>query len=59
MSKFNQNQKWESGWEGHQKAQALRWAALSFRDKVLWLEEAQTFLIRSQVKEGKEGEGEG
>jgi hypothetical protein len=32
---------WESGWDGHRKAQILRWASLTFREKLMWLDEAQ------------------
>lgn len=32
---------WEEGWEGHEKAQLLRMAALPFEEKVRWLEKAQ------------------
>jgi hypothetical protein len=36
-----QRHMWEEGWEGHEKAQLLRMAALSFEEKIRWLEEAQ------------------
>ena len=32
---------WESGWDGHERAQRRRLAHLSFADKLRWLEEAQ------------------
>ena len=35
---------WDAGWEGHQRAQLLRWANLSFRNKLEWLEEAQEMM---------------
>lgn len=38
------DREWERGWNGHQKAQVLRWASLPFRDKILWLEEAEAQL---------------
>ena len=38
------DREWERGWDGHQTAQVLRWASLSFRDKILWLEEAEAQL---------------
>lgn len=31
---------WEPGWEGHDAAQRKRMAALSFIEKLAWLEEA-------------------
>ena len=31
---------WESGWAGHDRAQRKRLAALSFVEKLVWLEEA-------------------
>ena len=44
------NQMWEKGWEGHEKAQLLRMAALPFVEKIRWLEEAQE-LIRIRKKD--------
>ena len=41
---------WEKGWEGHEKAQLLRMAALSFEEKIRWLEEAQE-VIQALEKE--------
>ncbi|MBN1423952.1 hypothetical protein JXA88_05280 [Candidatus Fermentibacteria bacterium] len=35
---------WECGFEGHAKAQRLRMAALSFRQKLAWLEEMDRLL---------------
>ena len=35
---------WEKGWDGHEKAQLLRLARLSLRDKIRWLEEAQEMI---------------
>jgi hypothetical protein len=32
---------WERGWDGHERAQLLRMARLSLREKVEWLEQAQ------------------
>jgi hypothetical protein len=37
----NQEFLWEVGWTGHEKAQLLRMARLSFREKIKWLEGAQ------------------
>lgn len=36
---------WERGWEGHERAQLRRLAALSFADKLAWLEQAQRFVM--------------
>ena len=35
---------WERGWEGHEKAQLLRMARLSFEKKIRWLEETQDLI---------------
>ncbi|MBI4348173.1 MAG: hypothetical protein HY553_15135 [Elusimicrobia bacterium] len=35
------DRRWESGFEGHERAQAVRLARLSLADKLAWLEEAQ------------------
>lgn len=35
---------WEKGWEGHEQAQLLRMAGLSFEEKIRWLEEAQELI---------------
>lgn len=32
---------WESGYEGHERAQRIRLAGLSLAEKLAWLEEAQ------------------
>lgn len=37
---------WENGFDGHADAQLLRLAALSFREKVAWLEAMQKALAR-------------
>lgn len=37
-------QSWDKGWDGHRKAQILRWAKLSFREKLEWLDDAQEML---------------
>jgi hypothetical protein len=43
---------WENGWDGHEKAQLLRMAALPFEEKLRWLEEAQSLIQAFQ--RGKE-----
>jgi len=35
---------WEKGWAGHERAQLLRMAALSFGEKLRWLEETQDLI---------------
>lgn len=35
---------WEKGWAGHEKAQLIRMARLTFQEKIIWLEEAQVML---------------
>jgi len=35
---------WEKGWAGHEKAQLLRMAGLSFEEKIRWLEDAQELI---------------
>jgi hypothetical protein len=35
---------WEGGWEGHEQAQLLRMAGLSFEEKLRWLQEAQELI---------------
>jgi hypothetical protein len=37
---------WDQGFEGHERAQLLRLAALSFREKLGWLEEAHRLVRR-------------
>lgn len=35
---------WESGWDGHEKAQLLRMSKLPFIEKIKWLEEAHNII---------------
>ena len=35
---------WEKGWDGHEKAQLMRMAKLTFQEKIIWLEKAQEML---------------
>ena len=35
---------WESGWDGHEKAQLLRMSKLPFIEKIKWLEEAHDII---------------
>ena len=39
---------WESGWDGHELAQLKRMAALTFIEKLSWLEEAQRTSLQLQ-----------
>jgi hypothetical protein len=36
---------WESGWDGHERAQRRRLAALPFMEKLAWLEESQAMVL--------------
>ncbi len=49
---------WEAGWEGHARAQRERIARLPLRDKLEWLEEAQTLVLhltqRAREPDGRE-----
>ena len=36
---------WEKGWEGHQRAQAIRLASLTMAEKLAWLEQAQRVVL--------------
>jgi hypothetical protein len=49
----SQEQIWEKGWGGHEKAQLKRMARLSFQEKIKWLEDAQEQLISLTRKETK------
>ncbi len=40
----NTSHQWEEGWDGHEKAQLLRMAALTFHEKLKWLEDAQNWV---------------
>ena len=40
----NKKRSWDSGWDGHARAQLYRLAALSFQEKLQWLDEAQDFI---------------
>ena len=43
---------WEEGWAGHEKAQLLRMAELSFERKIQWLEETQELIQAFQQNRG-------
>ena len=43
---------WESGWDGHEKAQLLRMSRLSFIEKVKWLEDAQEMIHELERRKG-------
>jgi len=42
---------WEEGWDGHERAQARRLAAMTFRQKLEWLEEAHRLVLKLQGKD--------
>jgi hypothetical protein len=48
MIKKKYNGKWEKGWAGHNTAQLLRMAKLSFKQKLAWLDEAQKMVDHFQ-----------
>ena len=41
---------WEKGWNGHEKAQFLRMARLSFAEKVRWLEDTQELIQNMELQ---------
>ena len=43
---------WEEGWAGHEKAQLLRMAELSFEKKIRWLEKTQELIQAFQQNRG-------
>lgn len=43
-----QERVWESGWEGHERAQLRRQAKLPFADKLQWLEDAHHMVLALQ-----------
>ena len=48
---YNEERVWDSGWDGHAIAQLCRLSALSFQEKLQWLDEAQDFIdIHSKEK---------
>ncbi|MBI5201237.1 MAG: hypothetical protein HY925_06595 [Elusimicrobia bacterium] len=44
---------WESGYDGHERAQRLRLARLPLAEKLAWLEEAQRIAARLQASREK------
>ncbi len=48
---YNAERVWDSGWDGHARAQLYRLAALSFQEKLQWLDEAQDFIDSIHLKE--------
>ena len=40
----NGNDAWEEGWDGHERAQRRRLAALPLAEKLRWLEEADALV---------------
>ena len=45
MSEDSDVHAWESGWDGHERAQLLRMARLTLAEKLEWLEEAQSLVL--------------
>lgn len=45
-----QEQVWERGWDGHERAQLRRMAKLPMWDKLQWLEEAHFMVLCLQGK---------
>ena len=41
-----ESHEWEQGWEGHKTAQLRRLAALSFPEKLQWLDDAHELVLR-------------
>ncbi|MBI5710942.1 MAG: hypothetical protein HZC42_11670 [Candidatus Eisenbacteria bacterium] len=48
---------WESGWEGHSRAQRRRLARLPLAEKLLWLEEAHRVILRLQGNRPRADDG--
>lgn len=48
---------WEQGWDGHAAAQARRTAALTWAQKLDWLEQAHARVLRMQTQPGTFREG--
>jgi hypothetical protein len=38
------DQGWDRGWDEHRRWQLRRWAALSFAEKLAWLDDMQSFV---------------
>ena len=45
---------WESGWEGHSRAQRRRLARLTMAEKLRWLEEAQELALQLKNTRGRD-----
>ncbi len=43
---------WESGWEGHERLQMRRFAALPMAEKLEWLEETQRMVLTLHAENG-------
>jgi hypothetical protein len=52
MNAMTQERVWEVGWDGHERAQLLRTAALPFACKLQWLEEAHHLALA--IQKGRE-----
>lgn len=48
-SEFGSDRQWDHGWAGHEEAQMLRLAKLSFREKLAWLDEAHRMVLHMQA----------
>jgi hypothetical protein len=44
---------WEVGFEGHERAQLRRMAAMTFRQKLEWLEEAHRLVLKLEAAREK------
>lgn len=47
---------WEQGWEGHERAQRRRLAALPLSEKLQWLEEAHRLVLHMSAARASGGE---
>jgi len=50
---------WEVGFDGHEKAQMRRMAAMTFRQKLEWLEEAHRLVLKLEAAREKPGRPSG
>ena len=48
MTDTPDDREWESGWEGHSRAQQERLAKLPFAEKLAWLEEMHHVMLAMQ-----------
>lgn len=57
--KYNDEQIWESGYDGHEEAQKRRMANLPFAVKLAWLEEAHELVMYLQKSRRKQSSTKG